>query len=72
MLSITILEKEKIIMLTLQEYKKEVIKCLIETYKVTSKEAEELMKAQEDYWNQLLNDKLIPQEVAYGMVKDLL
>ena len=59
-------------MLTLQEYKKEVIKCLIETYKVTSKEAEELMKAQEDYWNQLLNDKLIPQEVAYGMVKDLL
>lgn len=56
----------------LEEYKKKVYEFLVNTYNVSSTEAKELMTATEAYWQELLEDKLTPQETAYGMLIHLL
>lgn len=58
---------EGVIIMTLEKYKEQVYDYLEKEYNVSSKEAIELMTAQESYWQQLLKDKLTPPEIDYGM-----
>lgn len=58
--------------MSLEEFKKQVRDCLLETYKLSTTEVEDLMDGRDEYWQELLNDGLTPQETAFGRSINLL
>lgn len=58
--------------MSLEKYKNKVFEYLINVNKVSTTEAKVLMTATETYRQELLEDKLTPQETAYGMLIHLL
>ena len=58
--------------MSLEEFKKQVRDCLIKTYKLSTTEVEDLMEGRDEYWQELLNDGLTPQETAFGITINLL
>ena len=58
--------------MTLEEFKKQVRDCLINTYKVSMTEVEDCLAGSDSYWQELLDSGLSANAAAYGTLCGLL